>query len=29
MCDDLSTTIKDLEAKGVKCEAITESRWAP
>jgi catechol 2,3-dioxygenase-like lactoylglutathione lyase family enzyme len=27
MCDDLSATIKDLEAKGVKCEAITEARW--
>ena len=27
MCDDLNATIKDLEAKDVKCGPITEARW--
>jgi catechol 2,3-dioxygenase-like lactoylglutathione lyase family enzyme len=27
MCDDLSATMKELEAKGVKCAAVTEARW--
>lgn len=27
MCDDLSATMKELEAKGVKCGAVTEARW--
>jgi hypothetical protein len=27
MCDDLGSTMKDLEAKGVQCGAITEARW--
>ena len=27
MCDNLSTTMKDLEAKSVKCGPITEARW--
>jgi hypothetical protein len=27
MCDDLKTTMKDLEAKGVQCGAVIEARW--
>ncbi|MGZ4875720.1 MAG: VOC family protein [Candidatus Angelobacter sp.] len=27
MCDNLSATMKELEAKGVKCGAVTEARW--
>jgi hypothetical protein len=27
MCDDLQATIKSLEAKKVKCTAITKERW--
>lgn len=27
MCDDLKATMKDLEAKGVKCGPITQARW--
>ena len=27
MCDDLAATMKDLQAKGVQCGAITEARW--
>jgi catechol 2,3-dioxygenase-like lactoylglutathione lyase family enzyme len=27
MCDNLSVTMKELEAKGVKCSAVTEARW--
>ena len=27
MCDDLPATMKDLQAKGVQCGAITEARW--
>src|SRR5579859_4114138 len=27
MCDDLKATLKELAAKGVKCDAVTEARW--
>ena len=27
MCDDLQATMKELSGKGVKCSAVTESRW--
>ena len=27
MCDDLQATMEELEAKGVKCGAVTEARW--
>jgi catechol 2,3-dioxygenase-like lactoylglutathione lyase family enzyme len=27
MCDDLPAKMKDLQAKGVQCGAITEARW--
>ena len=27
MCDDLKSTIQELEGKGVQCGAVTEARW--
>ena len=27
MCDDLNATMKDMQAKGVKCGPVTEARW--
>ena len=27
MCDNLSATMKELQAKGVKCGEVTEARW--
>jgi catechol 2,3-dioxygenase-like lactoylglutathione lyase family enzyme len=27
MCDDLKSTIQELESKGVQCGAVTEARW--
>jgi catechol 2,3-dioxygenase-like lactoylglutathione lyase family enzyme len=29
MCDDLTVTMKELEAKGVKCGPVTEAPWGP
>ncbi len=27
MCDDLNATVKELESKGVQCDAVMEARW--
>jgi catechol 2,3-dioxygenase-like lactoylglutathione lyase family enzyme len=27
MCDDLQSTMAELQAKGVECGAVTEARW--
>ena len=27
MCDDLTSTVKDLEERGVACEGMTEEMW--
>ena len=29
MCDDLAATMRELEAKGVKCGPVTEAPWGP